>query len=323
MELYPIKFHPILVSKIWGGNKLVHSLHKPCSENNIGESWEISAIEGYESIVSNGRLAGINIKELIERYKEKLLGKHVIEKFGEQFPLLIKYIDAADDLSIQVHPDDVLAEQKHHSKGKTEMWYVIEAEKDAALLSGLKKAVDATTVSEAIEKGNFTELINAIPVTEGSTFFIPAGRIHAIGKGILLAEIQQSSDITYRLYDYNRIDKNGKKRELHIADSLEAINYQDNASGAIAYQPIDNESCTLASCQYFETNFLHITQKIQRDYTATDSFVILMNVGGQADITTQEGKISLDYGETLLIPAEIKDIAIEGHNTKLLEIYIR
>lgn len=322
MKLYPIKFEPILVSKIWGGTQLSDLLRKLGRENNLGESWEISAIEGHESIVCNGPLKGTTIVELIEQYGERVLGQHVIDKCGKHFPLLIKYIDAADDLSIQVHPNDALAWKKHQSKGKTEMWYVLKAQGDARLLSGFKGNVDAEMIRQAIDAGNFTNLMNSIKVDEGSTFFIPAGRVHAIGKGILLAEIQQSSDITYRLYDYNRIDKNGKKRDLHIEDSLEAINYKDVESGRVDYAIGKNGSATLVKCPYFQTNILEIKGQTTKSYTDIDSFVILMNVSGEAQISTSGGDASLRYGETILIPGEIKDITIYSNSAKLLEVYI-
>lgn len=226
MSLYPLKFNPILKDKIWGGSKLKTVLNKDFSPlPNAGESWEISGVEGDVSVVSNGFLEGNNLEELIEIYMGDLVGDHVYENFGIEFPLLIKFIDANDVLSIQVHPDDVLSKERHNAFGKTEMWYVIEADKGSELIVGFNQKVDKDTYIKKLEEGRLEEILNNEPVAKGSCFFIPAGRVHAIGKGILLAEIQQTSDVTYRIYDFNRTDDKGTPRELHTELAVDAIDY--------------------------------------------------------------------------------------------------
>lgn len=321
-QIYPLKFQPILVSKIWGGNKLKTLLKKESTEENIGESWEISAVKGHESVISNGAYAGKTITELISLLKSEIVGKHIYEKYQNEFPLLIKFIDANDDLSIQVHPDDALAAKKHQSKGKTEMWYVIEADENATLFSGLKKEIGRDDVIAALNDGSFTELLNMPAVKRGSTFFIPAGRIHAIRKGILLAEIQQTSDITYRLYDYDRTDSNGKKRELHIEDSLEAINYKDTGSGEALYEMEDNDFTKLAECDYFTTNLLHLNGTTHCDFTQRDSFTVLINTHGTASIKCNGMETAFNCGETILIPAALKQVEISSDDAIILETFI-
>ena len=226
IELYPLKFDPILKEKIWGGTKLGTVLDKPTGDSeNMGESWEISGVEGNISVVSEGDLKGRTLVELINEYKGELIGEHVYEKFGDKFPLLIKFIDANDDLSIQVHPDDELAQKRHNSFGKTEMWYVVDAEEGATLISGFKKQTNKEEYLRIFEEGNLTDILNSEDVVNDDVFFLPAGRVHTIGKGLLIAEIQQTSDITYRIYDFDRVDKNGVGRELHVEEAVDAIDY--------------------------------------------------------------------------------------------------
>ena len=226
MSLYPLKFTPIAKETIWGGNKLQQELNKDfSSERKIGESWEISGVTNDISVVANGELKGKNLSELIQEYAEQLLGKKNVQKFGSEFPLLIKFIDANDVLSIQVHPDDELAKERHNSFGKTEMWYVLGAEKESNLIVGFNQEVDQNLYQKKLKEGKLEEILNLEKVEKGSTYFIPAGRVHAIGKGILVAEIQQTSDVTYRIYDYNRKDDQGNTRELHTEWALDAIDY--------------------------------------------------------------------------------------------------
>ncbi|MBP5742670.1 MAG: class I mannose-6-phosphate isomerase, partial [Paludibacteraceae bacterium] len=227
MMLYPLKFKPILKNRIWGGSKLGTLMNKAVkNDENIGESWELSGLEGNESVVENGYLAGNTINELVEVYLDELVGQKVYDTFGQSFPLLFKFIDANDKLSVQVHPDDDMAQELYGTNGKTEMWYIIDAEKDAELYIGFDGKVDAKQCEEHIKNGTLADVLTVHKVKKGDAYFIPAGTVHAIGKGIILAEIQQSSDITYRLFDYDRKDKDGNKRELHLENALNALHYE-------------------------------------------------------------------------------------------------
>lgn len=323
--LYPLKFTPIYKDKIWGGNKIRSVLNKDFGNlPNCGESWELSGIDGNVSVVSNGYLAGNSIEELIEVYMGDLVGDQLFDVFGTEFPLLIKFIDANDDLSIQVHPDDEMAAERHNSNGKTEMWYVIQADKGSKLQSGFNQEVDQEKYLDKLNKVELTEILNFEEVISGDVFFIPAGRVHAIGKGILLAEIQQTSDITYRIYDYNRRDDKGNLRELHTELALDAIDYTLYPEYKAKYQPQTNESVELVSCEYFTTNLLEINQPIEKDYNKLDSFVIYMCLDGEASIETESGNESVVKGETILIPASIENVLLKPVTTsvKLLEVYV-
>jgi mannose-6-phosphate isomerase len=289
---------------------------------NCGESWEISGVEGDISVVADGPLQGKTLVELIDTFRESLIGQEVYDEFGTSFPLLIKFIDAHQDLSIQVHPDDELAQQRHDSFGKTEMWYVVHADPGASLISGFNKQSSKAEYQEYFSKGELMLLLNKEQATKDDVFFLPAGRVHTIGKGLLIAEIQQTSDITYRIYDFDRVDENGRRRELHVQEALEAIdfNYYDN------YKTLyDKEAkeVNLATCQYFRTDRLIIDESVYRDYTRISSFVILMILEGNGDIYFNQGRIAYQKGETILIPASLKNIVIKaGRKTKLLEISI-
>jgi len=323
--LYPLKFTPIYKDKIWGGNKIKTVLNKDFGDlPNCGESWELSGVSGNISVVSNGYLAGNSLEELIEVYMGDLVGDQIFETFGHEFPLLIKFIDANDDLSIQVHPDDEMAAERHNSYGKTEMWYVMQADKGSKLQSGFSQQVDQEKYLEKLEKVELTDILNFEEVTAGDVFFIPAGRVHAIGKGILLAEIQQTSDITYRIYDYDRRDDQGNLRELHTDQALDAIDYTLFPEYKTNYEPIPNESVELASCQYFTTNVLDVTQVVEKDFNKLDSFVIYICLDGELAIETESGSESIQKGETILLPASIENVLLKPStaSAKLLEVYI-
>ncbi len=322
--LYPLKFSPILKEMIWGGKKLPQKLNVEVGEDvKIGENFAVSGLKNDQSVVSNGALAGKNMTELIDTYKEDLLGAKVYQQFGNNFPLLIKYIDANDDLSIQVHPNDEQAKIKHNSFGKTEMWYVVDAEAGAGLVSGFSKKTSADEFEQYHSSGKLMELMQKHSTAAGDTFFIPAGKVHSIGAGNLIAEIQQTSDITYRIYDFDRRDKFGNPRELHHELAKDAMNYTDNESGKVAYEAKTNESVELASCQYFTTNVLNVSGDISKDYSQLDSFVILMNVGGKCTIKAADVSIELNEMEATLIPASIDKVELAaGDSAKLLEVYI-
>ena len=323
--LYPLKFTPLYKEKIWGGNKIKTVLGKDFgSLPNCGESWELSGVEGNISVVSTGFLAGNTLEELIEVYMGDLVGDQVFETYGNEFPLLIKFIDANDDLSIQVHPDDKMAKERHNAFGKTEMWYVLQADQGAKLQSGFNQQVGKEQYLEKLAQAELTDILNFEEVSSGDVYFIPAGRVHAIGKGILLTEIQQTSDVTYRIYDYDRRDNQGNPRELHTGLALDAIDYTLQQDYKTRYKPIPNESVELVSCRYFTTNLLDLDQVVEKDYNKLDSFVIYICLEGQLQIDTESGSESVRKGETILLPATIENVLLKpvGSSAKLLEVYI-
>lgn len=323
-ELYPLKFEPILKEKIWGGTSLVNHYHKKADPViKYGECWEVSAISDNLSIVCNGFLAGNNIEELIEVYMGDITGDSVYERFGVEFPLLIKLIEAKNDLSVQVHPGNEMARERHKAYGKTEMWYIIEAENDSRIYTGFKSPVDRDTYLKALESGNLQELLSVETPEPDNFFFTPAGRIHAIGSGILLAEIQQTSDVTYRIYDWNRKDENGNKRELHNDLALDAIDF--NAAGKVMRksQPQMNKTENLVNCEFFTTNIINFNEIISKDYNLIDSFVIYMCLEGEFLIRWDGNSEPVIRGETVLLPALIKDVSLEpAPEAKVLEIFI-
>lgn len=323
--LYPIKFSPVCLEKIWGGNRLKTLLNKEYDLKNCGESWEISGVEGNISVVANGFLKGNDLNELIEIYMGDLVGDKVYEKFGTEFPLLIKFIDAQDDLSIQVHPNDEMSKERHNAFGKTEMWYVVDVAEGALINSGFNQPVDREKYIEYLENGNLTDLLKYDEAKVGDVFFIPAGRVHAIGKGSMVAEIQQTSDITYRIFDYNRKDDKGNLRELHTDLALDAIDFSYLDDYKTKYAAVPNKSTEIVSCQYFTTNILEFDKTIEKDYFQFDSFVIYITLEGDFEIETEAGTEKVAKGETVLIPANIDLLKIKPTNgkVKLLEVYIR
>jgi len=322
MAIQPLKFHPILKERLWGGTKLKDVLNKNSTSAITGESWEISTVPGDISVIANGALAGTTLEQLIEEQPQALLGKSVYEKFGSEFPILIKFIDAKQDLSIQLHPNDALAKKRHNSFGKTEMWYVIDANQDAELIVGFNKNVSKEEYTQSIENDTLLQLLNYEKVKEGDTFFINTGKIHAIGAGVLLAEIQQTSDVTYRVFDFNRKDKEGNFRELHTELAVDAIDYDNKDDFKVAYTHNLNNTNQMVSCPYFKTNFLELDQNFNIDTSNRDSFTIYMCVDGSATIKTTTGEISIKKGETVLIPAEAQEINVSTNSAKLLEVTI-
>ncbi len=320
--LYPLKFEPILKDKIWGGTKLKSILNKQTDSPNCGESWEVSGVPGDVSVVAEGALKGKSLAKLIETYKGDLIGNAVFEKFKTTFPLLIKFIDANQDLSIQVHPGDKMAKARHNSFGKTEMWYVVNAEKGASLIAGFNKPTSKEQYLEYFNTGNLTNLLNKEQVVNDDVFFLPAGRVHTIGQGLLIAEIQQTSDITYRIYDFDRKDANGNTRELHVEDAVDAIDYDFYGQYKTSYDHTAQEE-ELESCEYFTTNRLLINQKATREYSTLDSFVILMCLEGEGIINYEGGTVNYKLGDSILIPSQVNSIRIQpGLDSKVLEVYV-
>ncbi len=324
-NLYPLKFAPIYMDKIWGGQKIKSVLGKDFgSLPNCGESWEISGVQGNVSVVSNGFLAGNNLEELIEIYMGELVGDKVYEQFSVEFPLLIKFIDANDDLSVQVHPNDELSKKRHQAFGKTEMWYVLQADEGAKLNSGFNAAIDKETYLKKLEDKELMDILNFVEVGAGDVFFMPAGRVHAIGKGILVAEIQQTSDVTYRIYDYDRKDANGNERELHTELAVDAIDFTYHDSYKTDYQAEINKSSKVVSCDYFTTNVLEFDTTIEKDIYGLDSFVIYICVEGEYELSSPGSVEKVRKGETILVPASINQFQLKpvSAKVKLLEVHL-
>jgi mannose-6-phosphate isomerase len=321
---YPLKFDPILKEKIWGGEKLNKLLHKKSEKKNIGESWEISSVDENLSIVSNGVFKGNTLQELIVRYKADLVGDKVYQNFGDKFPLLIKFIDAKEALSIQLHPNNELAMQRHNSFGKTEIWYVMQADKNANLIVGFKKELNKEEYVKHLESKTLIDILNIDLVNKGDVYFIPTGRVHAIGAGVLLAEIQQTSDITYRIYDWDRQDNQGNSRELHTEFALDAMDLSAKENYKTSYIKKLNKSINIADCQYFTVNILLIDGKIKINNSKKNSFVIYMCVSGEGvGLISNEFNENISYGETILMPASVDLFELQSKSkTELLEIYI-
>lgn len=323
-SLYPLKFEPILKDKIWGGTRLKTMLYKEISPANCcGESWEVSGLVGDESMITNGFLAENNLNELLEIYMTELVGEKNYEKYGLGFPLLIKFIDAQDNLSVQVHPNDELAQRKYGQSGKTEMWHVIASEPGSGLYVGFNKTVSKAQFEEAIANGTVEEVLQFYPVQPGDTFMIPAGTVHAIGKGVLLAEIQQPSDITFRVFDWNRLDDEGNSRELHVQEALEAIDFNHQTDNfKVEYQPQLNKTVRLVRSQYFNTSLLEFDQPLNKSFVEIDSFVIYMCLDGQILLAYGDERERLETGEVVLIPAEMEEVQLlPARKSKVLEVY--
>ncbi|MFV0530115.1 MAG: type I phosphomannose isomerase catalytic subunit [Flavobacteriales bacterium] len=310
---HPIQFEPIPKKRIWGGDRLNTLFSKNFTENNIGESWEVSAVKESVSVVKSGMLKGKSLQELTEKYKAEFVGKKNYEKFGNQFPLLIKFIDATDDLSVQVHPNDKLAKQRHNSFGKTEMWYVVEADKNSHLILGFNQELSKERYRQILEEGKVEHYLHYEKVKKGDSFFVEAGLIHAIGKGVLIAEIQQTSDLTYRVYDWDRKDAEGNERELHTELALDALNYSVTHNFKL-----NKKKNTLVKTNYFTVNTLDIQEDFVRNLSKIDSFVLYMVVEGSVEIN----KSILKTGTTILFPAAYHKTLLFKGKGKVLETYI-
>lgn len=316
------KFKPLLKSTLWGGDKIIPFKHLQSTQQQVGESWEISGVEDNETIVSDGEYSGKKLNELVTLLGEKLVGRDNYKRFGNEFPLLIKFIDARQDLSIQVHPTDEIAHRQGKERGKTEMWYIMNSDSDAKLYSGLKLRITPEEYKQMVENDTICDALAQYSVQEGDVFFLPAGRIHAIGTGCFLAEIQQTSDVTYRIYDFKRKDKDGNYRQLHTQEASECINYEVEDTYRTTYQPRKNEGVSLVECPYFSTAVYDLDEPMTLDYSELDSFVILIGMKGESRITDNEGHTTtLNEGETVLIPATTKGIQVEG-SIKFLETYV-
>ncbi len=320
-KLHPLIFKPILQERIWGGEKLKTEFNKPTDKTNVGESWEISDVEGFSSEVAEGALKGKNLRELIENFKSELIGHSVYNRFEGKFPILIKFIDAKTDLSIQLHPDDELAKARHNSFGKTEMWHVMHAEKGSRLILGLKKDVDSKTYLENLKAKTLPRILNEEFVTKGDTYFIEAGLIHAIGGGIMLAEIQQTSDVTYRVYDWDRVDDKGQSRELHNDLALDAIDFNGKDNVKVEYDDKPDRPNVMVHCPYFKTNYIKLTRDMTKE-NSEDSFLIYICSEGAACIESGGKEYKIIKGQSILIPACIKVFDIRTRGAELLEVFV-
>lgn len=317
--LYPLTFEPILKDRIWGGEKLKTYLNKPITSSITGESWELSAVKGDVSVVSDGFLKGKNLNEIIEAWPEKLLGTAVHAKFGTEFPLLFKYLDAREDLSIQVHPNDELAKKRHNSFGKTEMWYVMQADPGSRIIVGFKEKSGPQAYLDSLKDNSILHLLDQKQARKGDVFFLETGTVHAIGAGLVIAEIQQTSDITYRIYDFGRKDANGNTRELHVDEALDAINY-DKIDAVRAYSKTENTSNVVVDCPYFKTNFLPLDGTVAVSKSG-ESFTVYMCTDGDFSLTTADGSFVYKTGDTVLVPAELTEFTLSG-SASLLEISV-
>ena len=316
-----LKFKPLLKQTIWGGDKIVAFKHLHSDLEQVGESWEISGVKDNETVVDGGQLDGQSLNALVRRYKGELVGQENYERFGDEFPLLIKFIDARQDLSIQVHPTDEIAHRQGRERGKTEMWYALKSDDGAQLYNGLKQQITPEQYKQMVENDTITDALARYEVREGDVFFIPAGRIHAIGAGCFVAEIQQTSDVTYRIYDFKRRDKNGNYRELHTREAAESIDYTVLQNYRTEYTPEKNVPEQVVQCPYFTTAVYDLDEPMLLDYSELDSFVILIGVKGEGTLTANGQTTSLRAGETVLLPATTGEVKVEG-TVRFLETYV-
>ncbi|PJI27433.1 type I phosphomannose isomerase catalytic subunit [Prevotella intermedia] len=316
-----IKFRPILKQVLWGGNKIIPFKQLDAEMEQVGESWEVSGVKDNESIVANGQYEGMKLNDLVALLKGDLVGKENYERFGNEFPLLIKFIDASKQLSIQVHPNDEQAKAKGLKRGKTEMWYVMESAPDATLLSGLKRAITPEEYKAMVENDTITDALCEYRVGEGDVFYLPAGRIHSIGAGTFLAEIQETSDVTYRIYDFKRKDKDGNYRQLHTEEASECIDYSVEIDYRTKYEARKNEGVELAQCPHFTTSVYDLDEPMLLDYSELDSFVVLIALSGECTLSTGDAETQLRAGETVLLPATTQTLNVSG-TVKFLETFV-
>ena len=315
------KFEPLLKQTLWGGDKIIPFKHLNTRMEQVGESWEISGVKDFETIVANGPDKGKSLNQLVSEMKDQLVGKENYERFGDEFPLLVKFIDAHQDLSIQVHPSDEVAHRQGKSHGKTEMWYALPSTPGAMLYNGLKQQITPEQYKQMVENDTITDALARYEVHEGDVFFIPAGRIHTIGAGCFVAEIQQTSDVTYRIYDFKRKDKNGNYRELHTQLAAESIDYTVLDNYRTEYEPLKNEGVQVATCPYFTTAVYDLTEPMTLDYSELDSFVILIAVKGEGRLICNGEEMPFQMGDTVLFPATTNEVRVEGE-VKFLETYV-
>lgn len=314
----PLKFHPILKQTLWGGERIIPYKELASGLSRVGESWELSGMPGSESVVAEGPWAGSTLPELIGRFGAELLGKANYARFGQEFPLLVKFIDAREDLSIQVHPDDELARKRHGKSGKCEMWYVLEAEPGASLLTGFSRPIDPAEYERRVADNTLTDVLSRQAIASGDLFYLPAGRVHSIGKGAFIVEIQQSSDITYRIYDFDRRDAAGNPRELHTELAREAIDFESSENSRITYAPENNQEVRLVTTPYFTTSLYTLTARTRCDWSSADSFIILIFLEGRGTLIDNETNcLEVHQGETWIVPASTQWMDVEPQTPTL------
>ena len=315
------KFEPLLKQTLWGGDKIIPFKHLNTQMERVGESWEISGVKDNETIVANGPDKGKSLNQLVSEQKAKLVGEENYQRFGDEFPLLVKFIDASQDLSIQVHPNDETAHRLGKPHGKTEMWYTLESAPSAHLYNGLKKKITAEEYEQLVANDTIVDALARYEIKEGDVFYIPAGRIHAIGSGCFVTEIQETSDVTFRIYDYKRKDKDGNYRELHIKEAAQCIDFTVLPNYRAGYEPILNEGVQLVESPYFTTAVYDLTEPMTLDYSELDSFVILIAVKGEGAITCNGEQMTFKMGDTILLPATTNEVKVEGV-VRFLETYV-
>ena len=316
------KFNHIFKETIWGGTRILPYKGLPADDRKIGESWELSGVPGSESIVWGGEYDGYTLSQLVDAEQSALVGEENYARFGNQFPLLIKFIDASQPLSLQVHPDDALANERHACPGKNEMWYVVSHEPGASLINGFKEEITFEEYERRVSEQSLPEVMHRCEVRTGDVFYLPAGRVHGIGAGCFICEIQQTSDITYRIYDYGRMDAAGQPRQLHIDEAKAAINFTPNHDGQIP-QAIENEPVELVNTPYFCTSIYRLTEPMTCDYSELDSFVVLICTKGKCSVTCSGETVMLHEGNTLLVAATAETVALQPDGEcDILETYV-
>lgn len=320
-----LKFTPIFKSVLWGGKRIAQFKNMPPQGDHVGESWELSPMKGNESVVSEGPMKGRTLPELMISDGEEIMGKRLYAKYGDKFPLLIKFIDSTDDLSIQVHPDDELAAKRHNSLGKTEMWFSVLPAEGAYLYAGFKKQITPEQFRAMVADNTIVDVLGKFYPKRGDMFFLPAGRVHSIGRGNFVLEIQEASDITYRIYDYDRRDAQGNPRQLHIEESVDSITYNDTEMTVDHFEPKAGEEIVMESCPFFNTTLMEIEGTTSLKLAERDSFSVVISTRGNAVLTAPDGsKTILNQGETVLVPASMEsvDITASGDSCEIVTTYI-
>ena len=317
MRIY--KFKSILKSVLWGGNRLATFKELPQFDEPVGESWELSAMPGRESVVAEGDDRGMTLSQLVQRYGADLVGEKVYRRYGTHFPLLIKFIDARRDLSIQVHPDDEMARRLHGSMGKNEMWYILEADAGALIRPGFNRSINVEEFDRRLADGTILDIINKTESRPGETFYIPSGQIHAIGAGNLLVEIQRSSDVTYRVWDYDRRDAAGNLRELHVQQAREALNFAARDCQVHDMPRLDNGMTQLVRCRDFDVRRLELSGSHLLEYPVAHSFEVMICIkGGMTLKVDGMPLVEVRQGETVLVPAIADRVEMRGNGQLLL-----
>lgn len=317
------EFEPVFKSVLWGGTRIAEFKGIASQGDHIGESWELSPMPGNESVVAEGPFKGQTLPQLLGEHGREIMGERLFERYADRFPLLIKFIDSTQDLSIQVHPDDALAAERHNSLGKTEMWYSVLPTPTAYLYAGFNQEMTPEKFRAKVADSTIVEALTKYYTKPGDLFFLPAGRVHAIGEGNFVLEIQEASDITYRIYDYNRRDAQGNLRQLHVDESVDAITYNDTTQEVKNVTAAPGTQATLEDCDYFTTTLINVEGSYTLPLAERDSFTVLISTKGNLKVTDTEGRTTaLAQGQTVLVPATTPEVTIEGEG-EVVTVYIR